>query len=344
MRIYKAILTGMAAAMMAAQPVAAENYRVEITVPTEADAEGAMAVLKDYDSGAKLDSALVTEGRVLFSGDVAGSRIARVAIDDTPVAQFILEPGDIAVDIATRDVKGGALNATMDKAIAQVSEVMKKFKGASYEQAAALEREYEACCDSIVAANADNAVGLMFFIELVSDYDVDAMEAALTRYPQYRESKRVQKMQRALANKAATQPGSRYVDFEVTYEGVTKRLSDYVGKGEYVLVDFWASWCGPCIREIAVLKDLYKEYGPQGLKVLGVAVWDEPANTKKAIETHQIPWECIINAQTIPTDLYGISGIPCIILFAPDGTIVSRDKQDDALRADVAAAMTAAAK
>ena len=117
-----------------------------------------------------------------------------------------------------------------------------------------------------------------------------------------------------------------------------------MGKGEYVLVDFWASWCGPCIREIAVLKDLYKEYGPQGLKVLGVAVWDEPANTKKAIETHQIPWECIINAQTIPTDLYGISGIPCIILFAPYGTIVSRDKQDDALRADVAAAMTAAVK
>ena len=93
-----------------------------------------------------------------------------------------------------------------------------------------------------------------------------------------------------------------------------------------------------------MLKYLYKEYGPQGLKVLGVAVWDEPANTKKAIETHQIPWECIINAQTIPTDLYGISGIPCIILFAPDGTIVSRDKQDDALRADVAAAMTAAVK
>ena len=344
MRIYKAILTGMVAAMMAAQPVAAENYRVEITVPAEADAEGAMAELKDYDSGAKLDSALVTDGKVLFSGDVTGSRVVRVAIDDSPVAQFILEPGDIAVDIATRNVKGGALNAAMDKAIAQLNEIVKQYRSASSEQAAVLEQKYEACCDSVVAANADNALGLMFFIELVGDYDMAAMDAALARYPQFKDSKRVQKMQRALANKAATQPGSRYVDFEVTYDGVTKRLSDYVGKGDYVLVDFWASWCGPCIREIAVLKELYKEYGPQGLKVLGVAVWDEPANTQKAIETHQIPWECIINAQTIPTDLYGISGIPCIILFAPDGTILSRDKQDDALRADVAAAMTAAVK
>jgi hypothetical protein len=73
--------------------------------------------------------------------------------------------------------------------------------------------------------------------------------------------------------------------------------------------------------------------------VLGIAVWDEPENTLKAIKQHELPWECILNAQTIPTDLYGISGIPCIILFGPDGTILSRDKQDDALRADVTAAL-----
>jgi hypothetical protein len=80
---------------------------------------------------------------------------------------------------------------------------------------------------------------------------------------------------------------------------------------------------------------LLNEYGPQGLEVLGVAVWDEPQNTKRAIEQHQLPWPQILNAQTVPTDLYGIAGIPCILLIAPDGTIVSRDKQDDELRADV---------
>ncbi len=112
-----------------------------------------------------------------------------------------------------------------------------------------------------------------------------------------------------------------------------------MGKGKPVLVDFWASWCGPCIRETAVLKELLAEYGDKGLEVLGVAVWDKPEDTLAAIEQHQLPWQQIINAQTIPTDLYGIAGIPCIMLIAPDGTIVSRDLQDNALRQSVKALM-----
>ena len=87
---------------------------------------------------------------------------------------------------------------------------------------------------------------------------------------------------------------------------------------------------------------MYKrqEYHDKGLDVLGVAVWDEPANTEAAISQHQIPWPVIINAQTIPTDLYGISGIPCIILFDPEGNIVSRDQQGEDLVRDVTAAMS----
>lgn len=77
--------------------------------------------------------------------------------------------------------------------------------------------------------------------------------------------------------------------------------------------------------------------------MLGVAVWDEPQNTLKAIEQHQLPWEQIINAKTVPTDIYGISGIPCIILFDPEGNIISRDKQDEDLVKDVDAAMLKAA-
>ena len=93
------------------------------------------------------------------------------------------------------------------------------------------------------------------------------------------------------------------------------------------------------MRQIPVIKELQSELGPKGLEILGVAVWDEPQATIQAIESHGITWPCIIDAQKIPTDLYGISGIPCIILFGPDGEILSRDRQGDELKAEVRAAM-----
>ena len=62
-------------------------------------------------------------------------------------------------------------------------------------------------------------------------------------------------------------------------------------------------------------------------------------STLRAIKAHQLPWPQIINAQSVPTDLYGISGIPCIMLIGPDGTILTRDLQGEELKAAVRAAL-----
>lgn len=185
-------------------------------------------------------------------------------------------------------------------------------------------------------SNRDNPLGYYLFLQSdMAQAPASELRAELAKYPDFAKYKRVQGMLAAAEKREATQPGKKYADFEVTYDGKTERLSDYIKPGKYTLVDFWASWCGPCMRQAAVLKDLYAKYHDKGLDIVGVAVWDEPANTLAAIKSHGLVWPNIINAQTVPTDLYGIMGIPCILLIGPDGTILSRDKQGDELVADV---------
>lgn len=124
---------------------------------------------------------------------------------------------------------------------------------------------------------------------------------------------------------AETSEGKMFKDFSAEYNGKTTKLSDYVGKGKYVLVDFWASWCGPCKAEIPNLIKVYNTYKGDKFEVLGVATWDKPDATLKSIESLGIPYPQMLNAQNAGSDAYGITGIPQIILFGPDGKILRRN-------------------
>ena len=133
----------------------------------------------------------------------------------------------------------------------------------------------------------------------------------------------------------AQKAGDMYKDFQTEYDGKVTRLSDYVGKGKYVLVDFWASWCPPCRREIPNLIKVYNTYKGKKFTVLGVATWDKPEDTEKAVKELGINYPQMMNAGTAGSDAYGIQGIPEIILFAPNGKIVARGLRGEAIEAKV---------
>lgn len=316
---------------------AADGYR--FTLPMTADDEDATVFLVDFDNGAKIDSAVVENAQAVFTGHVDEPVMARIVMEGKRLGNIVLE--NTEMQMKADGTVSSPLNNVLEDMMRRQQAIYNSYQAIALlpgkeAEKAELERSFNAVADSVFHANKDNAVGRYIFISQAYDMDIDSLKAALEKYPRFKDSKRVAGILDAAEKRARTAVGQKFVDFEIVNDSTVQRLSDYVGKGKYVLVDFWASWCGPCIRETSVIKDLYNRYGPEGLEVLGVAVWDEPDNTRAAIAKHQITWPQIINAQTVPTDLYGITGIPHIIIFGPDGTILSRGKQGDELRADVA--------
>ncbi len=187
--------------------------------------------------------------------------------------------------------------------------------------------------------NLDNQVGVEALKNLYGLMDtedleeyIDKLDAPVTG----QDSVFVYGIKESLKAIKCTAEGMMFTDFEV--DGV--KFSDFVGKGKYMLVDFWASWCGPCRGEMPNLRAVYNEFHGDKFDMLSVAVWDKPEDTVKAAEEEGIVWNQIINAQKVPTDIYGIQGIPHIILFGPDGTILKRNLRGDEIREAVAEALS----
>ena len=151
--------------------------------------------------------------------------------------------------------------------------------------------------------------------------------------------KLVSSLTESMAAKKATAVGRKFKNFTVDHvSGVDKdgnpiyekkSLSDFVGKGKVVLVDFWSPWCPPCKAEIPNIKNVWEKYHGDDFDVLSVAVWEESRkmdwrNTIDTAAFYGVKWQQLNNGHREPASLYGIDGIPHMILFGKDGIILKR--------------------
>lgn len=118
--------------------------------------------------------------------------------------------------------------------------------------------------------------------------------------------------------------GGQFIDFTaVTPEGNELSLSELVGKTDYVLVDFWASWCGPCRRLIPVLKEIYNSQPEGRLQIFSCSVDREEEMWRTALAEEQMPWaQAREDEAHMCSDLYGVQFIPHTVLIDREGKIL----------------------
>ncbi len=299
-----------------------------------------MVYITDATARVVVDSAEMVNGALTFTGKIDTPVMAIINSRDAGLGgMFVLEPGNIKFTNGYAST-GTPLNDELTGFFTTLNELDSIARADSLSQDD-LSAQMAAAHTAIVENHTNDVLGLFMLTQF--DYLNNGAETLLGLVAKcdtsIQNSKAIQAKKVGWEAQAKTAPGAMFTDFEVEYDGKVTKLSDYVGKGKYILADFWASWCGPCRRAIPGIIELYNKYHGDKFDVLGIATWDEPEASIKAIEEMKMPWPQILNAQKIGSDAYGVQGIPQIILFGPDGTIVARDLHGDALVQAVEKAM-----
>ena len=315
--------------------------------------DGAKVFLVDPMTRTPIDSAVVTDGRFAMTGKADKDALLNVRIEGTPWNfQFFNDGTPVTLDPEAKTVSGSELNNKLSEYDLKSSELHEAFyafrrtlNGLSPEEREAKMPEFNEHLknlneffDRLFEDNKDNIIPAAFIRTYQSLKGKEKFEeqfasgAAFASHPFALNVK--QKMEEAEAKRKEAEEkkqaiiGQPFVDLEEPdADGNTHKLSEYVGQGKWVLVDFWASWCGPCKKEMPNVVAAFKKYHDKGFDVVGLSFDNKKEAWVKAIEEWDMPWVHLSDLKgwdTVPHEVYTVNSIPDNLLIDPEGKVVAR--------------------
>lgn len=363
----KSILWVAAGMMTLAACQKQAGYTIQGTV--EGVADGDTVYLQNFENNnlVKIDSAIVKNGTFEFKGQadsiVKSSYVTYMKNDKRMLTLLFVENGNIKVALNEKDsqVSGTPCNDTYQNFMTSYKSIGEELK-AIYTKAqqdstltaeqrdslmTLLDEKQEQGMDKVYQTISDcieTPVGVHLLVSFASSFDIEKVEPLLNKIPAaYANDEGVVALKEHAATVAKTAVGKKFIDFEMnTPEGKSVKLSDFISKNKYTLIDFWASWCGPCRQEMPNVVAAYKEFKAKGFGIVGVSLDNNLESWKKAIKDLNITWAQMSDLkgwQCEGAALYGVRAIPATVLVAQEGTIVARNLRGDELKAKLAELM-----
>ncbi len=251
--------------------------------------------------------------------DAGGRRIAPIFIENT---EFTLTGKISAMD--SIKLTGGTLGAIYDS----VGVALKGVKTVE---------EYVAKIEQAVLRNTNNVAGAYILYRQLAPYIglEKLIEIADKFDPALNNSIYVKIIKEKIETLKKSAVGMPFTDFSApNTKGEMVALSSIAGKGQWVLLDFWAAWCGPCRAENPHVVEAYNKYNGKGFTVVGYSLDRDKKDWLDAIEKDKLPWTNLSDLefwQSAPSKAYGVTSIPANVLINPEGVIVAKDLRGEAL-------------
>ena len=352
-----------AAAVFAACNSGNQGYTVTGTIEGATDGDTVFLQTVEGRQLVKLDSAVITNGTFTFKGtqDTAANRYLTYspAGAEGMIMDFFLENGKINIKLNGKSSSAtGTANNDIYQAIrTQLNELDSQMENiytsmtdtaltdqqreAKGKEMSALESKMMEVAKAGISQNITNAVGVHLLKSNYYYLDVKELDPLMPQIPAtYSNDATIIRIKENVEKMKATAVGQKFTDFEMqTPEGKTVKLSDYVGKGKTVLVDFWASWCGPCRREMPNLVEAYAKYKNKNFEIVGVSLDQNGDSWKEAIDKLNITWPQMSDLKYWNNEgakLYAVSSIPHTVLIDGDGIILARGLHGEELQEKLA--------
>lgn len=333
------------------------GYTINGTIAGAKDGDYVYMRYYDGKEAFTLDSALVKNGKFEFTGMPDSVFAPKFLIYGNEAqninATVFIEDGTIKVDMAEGNskVSGTPSNdafaaftekyAGFENQLSAIATTFRTDTTLTDIQRDSLLKEYDKVMndglDYIYAqteANINNAVGAYMLQSNGFLFEVEQASALLEKLPQkYLSSSSMMRLKEYVDNAMNTVVGKKYIDFSMnTPEGKTVKLSDFVSKNKYTLIDFWASWCGPCRQEMPNVVAAYKQFKSKGFEIVGVSLDKDADKWKQAIKDLNITWPQMSDLkawQCEGAELYGVRSIPATVLVDQEGNIIARNLRGD---------------